>query len=657
MSKAFGIALTVSALCGVTFSAEQADFVRMTCNAAGETRDLQVGLWAWPAVMDYDDDGDMDLVVSCPCGPYNGIFLFRNPGGSAKPIFGKAEKVGEKGVWSFVRSTSAKGHGRDDISQPGKLFADFPKNGFGKGVPFGDVPENVHTNKATRGNVWRRVDFNNDGLTDLLIGVDDWVPLGKALWSKDKPENYAPDGTWIGPEPYGFVYLVRNLGVKDGRENYAKPEHVRLADGRPMMTFGNPMPMCEDWDGDGDLDILCGEFVDGFSYFENVGTRSAPKYAAAKAVRDESGDALKMDLCMITPSAYDWDGDGKLDIICGDEDGRVAFIRNAGFRVDGVPVFEKPYYFKQEQDLLSAGDLATPFGIDWDGDGDWDLICGNGAGNVVFLENLSGPGVTNPRWAAPVKLKAGGETIHIFAGLRGSIQGTSERKWGYTCLSAGDWDGDGLPDLIVNSIWGDVVWFRNVGTRQKPSLAPAQGVEVEWEGEQPSLAWGWYRPSRKGNPKELLTQWRTTPVMFDWNGDGLMDLVMLDHQGYLAFFERAKRGGKLVLLPPKRCFVGVEGLPLHLNVATGGSSGRRKLAIADWDGDGLPDLLADGRNALFYRNLGTEGGVTRFAPPYDLAARRLSNHTTAPTTVDFDADGKPELVLGAEDGFLYYLSR
>lgn len=38
-----------------------------------------------------------------------------------------------------------------------------------------------------------------------------------------------------------------------------------------------------------------------------------------------------------------------------------------------------------------------------------------------------------------------------------------------------------------------------------------------------------------------------------------------------------------------------------------------------------------------------------------LDSRRLAGHTTCPTAVDFDNNGIPDVVIGAEDGHFYYL--
>jgi hypothetical protein len=37
---------------------------------------------------------------------------------------------------------------------------------------------------------------------------------------------------------------------------------------------------------------------------------------------------------------------------------------------------------------VKFGALATPYAFDWDGDGDDDLIVGNSAGYIAFIENL-----------------------------------------------------------------------------------------------------------------------------------------------------------------------------------------------------------------------------------------------------------------------------
>ena len=626
------------------------DMVRLPVNNPGATADLAVGLWAWPLPMDYDGDGDLDLVVSCSDTPYNGTYFFENPTGStaaggllglkksqAMPVFKQGRRIA-KGMGNVQVSVV---DGKPLVLTPGVTYPDFTTLGFKGGKKIDGVAQNVHVDDV-RGNVWRVVDYDGDAVMDLVIGIGDWKTYGfkngldgEISWSRD---------------PLGYVYWVRNLG-STAQPKYGCPVKV-LAEGQPVTVCGNSMPMFNDWDNDGDLDLLCGEFIDGFTYFENTGTRKEPCYAAGKRVRISRKRELKMDLEMITPTALDWDGDGDLDLICGDEDGRVAFIENrGGLSKERVPRFREPRYFRQEAKDLKFGALATPCGVDWDDDGDWDLIVGSSAGYIGFIENLSGAGIEQPKWAEPVRLKAGGKTVRIMAGLNGSIQGPCESKWGYTTVSVTDWDGDGLPDILANSIWGLVVWYRNIGKRTSPKLAAAQPVEVEWQGPQPALAWGWLRPEGKG----LLTQWRTTPVTIDWNKDGLVDLVMLDHEGFLSLFERAERDNQRVLLPPKRLFCNIKGAPLQFNHKKSGRSGRRKICFADWDGDGRLDILLDARNISCWRQTKAKDGKWYFSSMGLVSSTVLAGHTTSPTMVDFDQDGLMDLICGAEDGHFYFL--
>jgi len=618
--------------------------------------DLGVSLWANPLPMDYDNDGDWDLVVSCADTPYNGTYFFENTDRDNKwPVFKEGIRIG-KGIHNTqISFVNDKPH----ILSPGIEYRNFIKNQYKN-------PLNLNINKKInegkiRANQWKYCDYNGDSKIDLVIGIGDWNEYGME-WSETGWEDaYNKYGKWTRGPLHGYVYFLKNIGTNKS-PSYAQPVKIS-ASGEPIDVFGMPSPNFNDFDGDGDLDLLCGEFLDKLTYFQNTGTRENPKYGSGKIVR-LGRKPLKMDLCMIVPVAIDWDKDGDIDLVVGQEDGRVAFIEHTGNIKEGVPVFRNPRFFQQYASELKFGALVTPDAYDWDADGDEDLICGNTAGYIGFIENLDGK--ENPRWAAPEYIKAGGEIIHIQAGYNGIVQGPSEAKWGYTVLTVGDWNEDGLPDLIVNSSWGKVIWYQNVGTMGSPILLPAKPVAVNWIDAPPKPEWNWWNPAGM----ELVTQWRTTPQIIDFNRDGLKDLVMLDTEGYLAFYEKTMYDGWPVLLPPKRVFYmnensvynrshliidKSEGL-LRLNGDRAGRSGRRKFVMTDWDGDHDFDLLVNGSlNINFLENIGKEEGKFIFKDRGPMAKKNLVGHTTSPTVVDWDKDGKKELLIGAEDGHFYYL--
>lgn len=623
------------ALAGVLHAYPQtpAHSIRLPYNHPDLVVDLGVGLWALPLPMDYDSDGDHDMVVATVTKPSSGIFVFENTSGDITyPIFEPAVRVSD----ATGNLTVSHVDGQAFVLSPQSIYPKFTSELLANPHDIGITgPE--HEGKV-RARQWRVVDYDGDGARDIVVGLGIWTDYG---WD----DAYNERGEWTNGPLHGYVYVCLNTGTNDAPA-YAGPVQVMTTSG-PVDTFGAPSPNFADFDGDGDLDLMCGEFVDHITYFENTGTRTEPVYAPGRHLTHD-GAEIRMELCMLQVIAMDWDKDGDQDLVVGEEDGRVALLEHTGVVVDGMPQFLPPRHFKQKADSLKVGALSTPYSCDWDADGDEDLIVGDTAGFLSFVENLDGG--DTPSWAAPVRLEAGGEIIRIQAGENGSIQGPAEAKWGYTVPNVADWNHDGLLDIVINSIWGEVLWYENIGAVGSPKLAAAQPILVAWDGPTPKPEWVWWNP--KGN--QLVTQWRTTPVVIDWNGDGLNDIVMLDHEGYLALFQRKKEGEELTLLPGERIFKDAAGEPLRLNDGYAGKSGRRKLALTDWDGDGPIDILINGDSIEFMRNTGSMN-EPKFENMGSLDARPVGGHSTCPTTVDWDKNGVPDLLYGAEDGFFYYL--
>ncbi len=103
----------------------------------------------------------------------------------------------------------------------------------------------------------------------------------------------------------------------------------------------------------------------------------------------KGGEPMTEKICT-RPFAVDWDGDGPLDLVVGNFSGTFYW-----FKGQGQGKFPpKPELIKAgDSPLKVAGAHSDPFVIDWDGDGDFDLLSGSGNGGVQWAENRAGKGI------------------------------------------------------------------------------------------------------------------------------------------------------------------------------------------------------------------------------------------------------------------------
>ncbi len=186
----------------------------------------------------------------------------------------------------------------------------------------------------------------------------------------------------------GLFHVLSN----DGEGNFAAAEALRGTDGALLMVhhaFENrgeqltenicTRPFACDWDGDGDLDLLVGNFKGTFFVFDGEGEgRFAP---AARPLLDMEGAALKTQGVHSDPFVIDWDGDGDLDLLATSHTGTIELAENQA--ISGEASREAGARLAPFRTLISPTPQAGPAGstrmhvADVDGDGDLDLLVGD----------------------------------------------------------------------------------------------------------------------------------------------------------------------------------------------------------------------------------------------------------------------------------------
>jgi len=289
------------------------------------------------------------------------------------------------------------------------------------------------------------------------------------------------------------------------------------AGGADIQVANYSVPSLADWNGDGLTDLIVGEktadSLGKVRVYLNSGTNAAPLYGSFSYAQTETGDlAVNAGGCMgLFSRTFDWDQDGRKDLVLGLADGTVQVALNQN--TDSDPRFATPVPIQVGQpgakNDVDVGFRATLDIVDWNNDGRYDLVLGDLDGNVRVLTNEADSGAPDFRNQAVV--------LDVAAGL-GVPSGRSS-------VAVADLNGDGRKDLVVGNTEGQLLFYPNTASDAAPQFAFSQRIESD--GTEVDLS---------GTP-------RSRPSVGDFNNDGTSDILVGAADGLVRLYAGSSGSG------------------------------------------------------------------------------------------------------------------
>jgi len=538
-----------------TSTATQLKFTEITymlyyTTEAGYPSNVFVSSVDFPAFADVDFDGDMDILTFHVLGTY--IVYYKNYSMEMYGVPDSLEyKVSDNCWGKFAESETSNA-----------VFLDTY-------CLMKSAPEPKSNIKHT-GSTLLSINLNGDTLMDLILGDVDFFNLiglvnggtrdSAHIISQDTAfpfynqsvdlvtfplANYIDidndnikelivspfDPSYYKPKAKNNVLLYENDGANDN-PNFRYTKNSFIQEG--MIDIGDAStPTLLDVDGDGLLDIIMGNYgnVDStymdsiwfvlevvknsrLSYFKNIGTASAP------AFQYMDGDWLglsSLKKIAFRPTFGDIDGDGKMDMLLGSNDGKLIFKKNTTVPGQQISFGTTQYNFQN----IDVGEFSAPQLIDINGDSLLDLVIGTKKGLLSYYKNTGSS--TNPIFT-------------LITDSMGHIQTTSYWHFynGYSIPNFYYDENDSLK-AFVGSAAGVLFYYRDIRANITGKFGLDSNLVYKNNGD---TIYSVVSFTNEGSILEALdADFRSAPLVYDFDNDGFLDLVVGNFSGGLNYFK------------------------------------------------------------------------------------------------------------------------